>query len=134
MPTIPSDVLVHRARIVRVQRAGAKDVQGEPAITLPQEGGWFPARIMVQRPSKDQADPGGRRRDAVRWTLLYGDEFESGAELTPSLMPRDADMVDVQQQDTDPVIRYTASNARYLDDGGGPFGGEVDLVVIGDVS
>lgn len=137
MPTIPSDVLVHRARVVRAVRSGAKDVQGEPAIDEPDAGAWFPARNMVQRPTEDATEPGGRRRASERWTLLYGDEFESGAELTPALMPDASDMVDVEQEDQDGVVtrtRYVATNARFLDDGNGPFGGEVDLVVVGDAS
>lgn len=129
MPEIPEYVLVHRARVVRTVRAGAKDAQGERAAA-PQLGPWFPARRMSPRPSEDPADSGGRRRAEVSYQLLFGTEYEDGSELIDP--PKASDSVEVEVYGV--VQRYTVTRPRDLDTGEEIIGGEVDLVEVGDSS
>jgi hypothetical protein len=129
VPEIPEYVLVHRARVVRTVRAGAKDEQGERA-SAPDEGPWFPARRMSPRPSEDPADRGGRRRAEVSYQLLFGTEYEDGSPLTDP--PKVSDSVDVEVYGA--ITRYTVTRPRDLDTGEEIIGGEVDLVEVGDGS
>lgn len=125
---LPGAALPHLARIVQTRRIGEKNVQGERE-KLDSVGEWFPARRMTPRPSEGDREGGGRRREEVRWVLLYGDEYEDGSPLTRP--PRASDLIDVER-DGD-VTRYVVGpRPRELDTGEEILGGQVDLVEVGD--
>lgn len=130
MPSLPSSALPHLARVVETKRTGPRSVQGERSGP-PVVGAWFPARRMSPRASEDDADDGGRRRSTVRWTLLYGDEYEDGSPLLRP--PRESDHVDVQRDGA--ITRYVVGpRPSDFDDGDEVFGGQVVLVEVGDSS
>jgi hypothetical protein len=128
---IPSDVLPHRARVVQTERVGERDVQGEREALPDVEGPWFPARRMSPRPTKGDAEGGGRRRTEVRWTLLYGDEYDDGSPLTRP--PTESDVLDVERDGV--ITRYAVGpRPRELDTGDEIMGGQVELVEVGDAA
>lgn len=130
MPSIPSYALPHLARVVEAKRTGPKNVQGERAAP-PVVGPWFPARRMSPRASEGNADDGGRRRSEVRWTLLYGDEYDDGTPLERP--PRESDLVDVARDGA--ITRYIVGpRPSDFDTGDDVFGGQVVLVEVGDSS
>lgn len=124
---IPSYALPHLARIVQGTRAGERNVQGERP-RLEDVGPWFPARRMSPRPSKTPTEA-GRQRSEVRWTLLYGDEYDDGTPLVRP--PVESDYVDVDRDGV--VTRYVVGpRPSELDTGDDIIGGQVELVEVGD--
>lgn len=141
MPSIPSTALPHLARVVEYDRdeSAPLSFEGEPEPVEAEDAGaagerlgpWFPARRMTPRPTEREADAGGggRRRDEVRWILLYGDEDDDGAELTRP--PRASDLVDVKRDGV--TTRYTVGpRPRPLDTGEDIIGGQVELLEVAD--
>lgn len=127
---IPADALPHRARVVQTQRVGERNAQGERE-GLEATGPWFPCRRMTPRPTKGDAEGGGRRRSEVRWTLLYGDEYDDGSALTRP--PTESDVLDVDRDGV--VTRYVVgSRPRELDTGDEVLGGQVELVEVTDAA
>lgn len=130
MPSIPSIALPHRARVVELDRAGPRDVQGErQSVEDPHP--WFGARRMTPRPTKGDAEDGGggRRRSEVVWTLLWGDEYEDGSPLDRP--PRSSDLVDVERDGV--ATRYLVGpRPRELDTGEDVLGGQCDLLEVDD--
>lgn len=107
-------------------------MQGERA-TAEVLGAWFPARLMMPRPTEGPADPGARRRGETPWTLLYGDEYDDGTVLDRP--PVETDLVDVQRDDDAPIIRYLVGpSPRKLDTGRHILGGEAVLSIVSDSS
>lgn len=134
MPSVGS-ALIHEARVVRTVRAGARDVQGERE-PVEQLGPWFPARIMPRRPSREAPpDPGGAKRSERPLSLIWGDEDDDGNPLDP---PRASDVVEVARELADgstETRRYTITGPPSdYDAGGGPFGGQAELVVVVEAS
>lgn len=129
-PQVAAHVLIHRARIVRDAKSGAKDAQGE-RTTVPQSGPWFPARLMPRRPGNEEArEPGGRRRVATPWSLIYGDEHEDGTAIVE---PIAEDVLEVERDlDAGTVVeQYEVAGAPApFDAGDGNFGGQADLVLV----
>lgn len=130
MSPLPTDALPHLARVVSLERFGARNVQGERQA-IDEEGPWFPARRMSPRPTKSDREGGGRRRSEVRWVLLYGDEYDDGSPLERP--PRESDLIDVARDGV--VTRYVVGPPpRELDTGDEILGGQVELVEVGDTS
>lgn len=116
---------------MQTRRIGERNVQGEREAIGDIVGEWFPARRMTPRPSKGDREDGGRRRAEVRWTLLYGEEYDDGTPLTRP--PRASDLIDVERDGV--VTRYVVGPApRELDTGEDVLGGQVDLLEVGDAA
>lgn len=128
---VPGFALIHRARVVQTSREGARDEQGE-RVPVPDYGPWFPCRRTTRRPSgKSQPDPGGRRQGTRPWLLIFGDEDENGDPLQPPTASQEVEVEITQDDGRTLSIRYAidAVPASY-DAGGGPFGGQAELVEV----
>lgn len=128
MPSIPSTALPHLARVVTTSRVGPRSIEGE-RTAIEDHDPWFPAQRMSPRSREDPADRGGHRRSEVRWTLLYGDEYDDGSPLTRP--PRASDYVDVERDGI--VTRYVVGpRPSEFDTDDEVFGGQVELLEAGD--
>ncbi len=127
---MPGFALIHRARVVKSTRSGAKDELGERQA-VPEYGPWFPCRRTTRRPSgKGTPDSGGTRRGERPWLLIWGDEDEDGAQLEA---PTSTDRVEVEvptATGTRRLLYIVDSVPADYDGGGGPFGGQAELVEV----
>lgn len=120
--------LIHRARVRRDSRTGARNAQGERAVVT-EYGPWFPARRMTKQQNPERRDDGGIGRAVVGYSLMYGERDEVGAPLDP---PRASDVVEVDDLRGNVALWEVTGPPLTFDTGEYVFGGQVQIVRVGD--